>query len=59
MWNLNYGTNEPTYKTGTDSNLKNRFVVAKGRGEEGRGTGSSVLVDANYSFRMDKSGHNV
>ena len=30
MWNLKYGTNEPTYKTETDSNIKNRFVVAKG-----------------------------
>ena len=30
MWNLKYGTNEPICKAETDSNIKNRFVVAKG-----------------------------
>ena len=29
MWNLNYGTNEPIYKTETD--IENRLVVAKGK----------------------------
>ena len=44
-----YGTNEPTYKTETDSqNVENRFVVAKGE-EKGVGwTGSLGLVDAKY-----------
>ena len=38
--NLKYGTNEPIYKTETDSDIENRPVVAKGRGVgEGR-TGS-------------------
>ena len=49
MWNLKYGTNEPIYRTETDSrDLKNTPVVAKGE-EEGVGwTGSLGLVDANY-----------
>ena len=30
MWNLKYGTNEPIYKTETDSkDIENRLVVAK------------------------------
>ena len=29
MWNLKYGTNELIYKTETDSQTENRFVVAK------------------------------
>ena len=32
MWNLKYGKNEPSYKTETD--IENRFVVAKGEGVE-------------------------
>ena len=32
MWNLNYGTNEPIYKTETDSQTQVRLVVAKGYG---------------------------
>ena len=32
MWNLKYGTNEPIYKTETDSDIENRLVVAKGEG---------------------------
>ena len=34
MWNLKYDTNEPTYKTETDS--QNRLVVAKEEGGWGR-----------------------
>ena len=34
MWNLNYATNEPIYKTEID--MENRLVLAKG---EGRGSG--------------------
>ena len=52
MWNLKYSTNEPIYKTETDSDMDNRFVVSKGV-EEGEGmgrTGSLGLVDANYSI---------
>ena len=30
MWNLKYGTNVPFYKTETDSQAKNRFVIANG-----------------------------
>ena len=29
VWNIKYGTNEPIYKTDTDSDRENRFVVAK------------------------------
>ena len=32
MWNLKYDTNEPIYETETDSDIENRFVVAKGVG---------------------------
>ena len=28
MWNLKYNTDEPIYKTETDSDIVNRFVVA-------------------------------
>ena len=44
------GTNEPDYKTETDSHrytdMENRFVVAKG--EAVGWTGSLGLVDTNY-----------
>ena len=43
MWNLNYGTNEPIYKTETDSDTEIRFVVAKGEGG-GRGMDSESGV---------------
>ena len=47
MWNLDYGTNEPIYKTDTDSQIQIRLVVAKdGWWEEGW-TGNLGLVDAN------------
>ena len=47
MWNLKYGTNEPIYKTETDSDVGNRRVVAKGKGAgEGEGwSGSLGMVD--------------
>ena len=35
MWNLKYGTNEPIYRTETDSQTENRLVVAKGEGGGG------------------------
>ena len=35
MWNLKYNTSELIYKTEADSNMKNRFVVAKGVGGGG------------------------
>ena len=39
MWNLKYGTNEPIYKTETDStDIENRLVVV-GMGEEWDGLG--------------------
>ena len=44
MWNLKYATNEPIYKTKTDSDTENTLVVAKGEGRtEGLG-----LADVNY-----------
>jgi len=39
MWNLIYGTDEPAYKTETDSQTQNRPVVAKGEGWEREGQG--------------------
>ena len=46
MWNLKQGTNEPIYKTETDSQTqKIGLCVVKGEGE-GQ-TGSLGLVDAN------------
>ena len=30
MWNLKYGTDEPVYRTETDSDMESRLVVAKG-----------------------------
>ena len=48
MWNLNYATNEPIYKTEID--MENRLVLAKGEGEGAGWTGSLGLVDANYSI---------
>ena len=38
LWNLKYGTNEPTYRTDTDT--ENRLVTAKGEREGGGWTGS-------------------
>ena len=35
MWNLKYDTNEPIYKTETNTSLENRLVIAKGEGEDG------------------------
>ena len=40
IWNVNYGTNEPIYKTEIDSqtyiDIEIRFVVAKGKGGKER-----------------------
>ena len=35
MWNLKYDTNEPIYKTETDSDIENRLVIANGEGGGG------------------------
>ena len=48
IWNLKYGTNEPTYRTDTDSDMEKRLVVAKGEGEGVKWMGSLGLADANY-----------
>ena len=34
MWNLNYGTNEPVYKTETDHRHREQTLVAKEEGGE-------------------------
>ena len=39
MWNLKYDTNEPIYKTETDTDIENRLVVAKGEGVGREGLG--------------------
>ena len=44
IWNLKYGTNEPIYRTETDSDMENRLVVAKGRGRERDGLGTWGFV---------------
>ena len=47
MWNLKHGTDEPIYRTETDSDMESRLVVAKGE-EEGMGwTESLGLVATN------------
>ena len=47
MWNLKYDTNEPIYKTETDSQTENRLVVAKREGGGGMDWDLG-LADANY-----------
>ena len=48
IWNLKYGTNEPSYKTETDSKTQRTDMwLPKGRGEGVEWTGSLGLVDAN------------
>ena len=46
MWNLKYGTNEPSQETETNSQTQRTDLVAKVAGGE-EGTGSSGLADAN------------
>ena len=49
MWNLNYDTNEPIYKTEIDSDIESRlFVIAKGERGLVRDRLGIGLVDANY-----------
>ena len=49
MWKLKYGTNEPIYKTETDSGkLRTDLWLSRGREEEVGWTRSLGLVDANY-----------
>ena len=51
MWNLKYGTNEPMYKTETDSQTwRIDLWLPRGRGEGMGWTGSLGLVYANYSI---------
>ena len=45
MWNLQYGTDEPIYKTETDSQTENRLVVAQ---RERAGSGM------NWEFRVGR-----
>ena len=35
MWNLKYGTNEPIYKTETDSDVETNLGLPGGKREEG------------------------
>ena len=39
MWNLKYGTNEPIYRTETDSDTENRLVAKGVEGSGGRQQG--------------------
>ena len=49
MWNLKYGTNEPIYKTGTDSQRNQTSGCQREEGGQVQGwTMNSALVDANY-----------
>ena len=49
IWNLKYGTNEPIYKTETDSKTWRIDLRLPREREEGAGwTGSLGLVDTNY-----------
>ena len=49
-WNLKYDTNEPFYRTETNSQTKTDLWLPRGKGK-GKGvgwTGSLGLIDANY-----------
>ena len=46
MWNIKYGTNEPIYKTETDSQIREQTYGCQGRGVE-RGM-DWELVGENY-----------
>ena len=49
MWNLKYGTNEPIYKTETDSQTwRTDLLLPRGMGEGVGWMGSLGLEDANY-----------
>ena len=48
MWNLKYATNEPIYKTETDSKTKRTGWVPRGREERMGWMESLGLVDANH-----------
>ena len=50
MWNLKYGTDEPIYKTETDSQTQRTDLwLLRGKGGEGEGWARSLgLVAANY-----------
>ena len=48
MWNLKHGTDEPIYRTETDSDMESRLVVAKGKGMRQEWIQSLGLTDANY-----------
>jgi len=48
LWHLKSGTNEPIYRTGTDSQTQRRdLCLPRGRGEGVGWTGSLELIDAN------------
>ena len=47
MWNLKYGTNEPIYKTETDSQTWNSDLQSEGGGGGEGWTGALGLVNAN------------
>ena len=53
MWNLKYSTNEPIYKTKTNSDIKNRLVVSKGKGGEWDGWRVWGQQMQAITFRMD------
>ena len=48
MSNLDYDTNELTFKTETDSQTQRTDLVVKGEGVGERWIGSLRLADANY-----------
>ena len=61
MWNLKHGTNEPIYRTETDSQMENRLVVAK---EDGGGSGWTGSLGENeinreFIYRMDNQQHPI
>ena len=48
MWNLKYYTEEPTYKTETDSQAYRTLIATGTVGVVGGWIGSLGLADANY-----------
>ena len=52
MWNLKYGTNEPTYTTRKDSQTyRTDLQLPRERGNKEGWTGGLGLVDTNYHIQ--------
>ena len=56
MWNLKYDTNDPIYRTETDSQTQRTYLwLPRERGERVGGTESLGLADANYDIQSGEA----